>query len=78
MVRSSGKTRSKSWQQSQKTRWRVPRGATDIRTAWAEYAKSTALRVPVSIPKKYNRHSVLSVDVKAEGQNTFDFKLAGR
>src|ERR1700685_749538 len=53
-------------------------GATDIRTAWAEYAKASASHAPVAIPRKYNRNSVLSVDVTAKGRNTFDFKLASR
>jgi hypothetical protein len=52
-------------------------GATDIKAAWAEYAKSSGSRPPeITIPKKYNRNSMLSVVVTATGDNTFDFKLA--
>jgi len=52
-------------------------GATDIRTAWAEYARSNGSRpVEVKIPARYNQGSTLSVEVKPKGNNAFDFKLA--
>jgi hypothetical protein len=52
-------------------------GATDIKAAWAEYARTNASRDPqITIPKKYNRNSTLSVEVTPKGSNAFDFKLA--
>jgi len=54
-------------------------GATDIKTAWAEYARSAASRAPeIVVLKKYKRNSPLKVDVTAKGNNTFDFKLASQ
>jgi hypothetical protein len=54
-------------------------GATDIKAAWAEYAKTSSLRPPeVKIPKKYNRNSQLNVVVAASGDHTFDFKLVSQ
>jgi hypothetical protein len=54
-------------------------GATDIRTAWAEYAKTSSSRPPeVKIPKKYNRNSQLNVVVAASGDHTFDFRLVSQ
>jgi hypothetical protein len=54
-------------------------GATDIRTAWAEYAKTAASRTGErAVPKKYKSISELKVQVQAKGKNTFDFKLASQ
>ena len=54
-------------------------GARDIKAAWTEYAKTVAARTPVgTAPKRLNRNTEWKVDVKAKGQNTFDFKLASQ
>jgi hypothetical protein len=54
-------------------------GATDIKTAWAQYARSARTRLPeVIIPKRYNRNSTLIVDVTSKAKNAFDFKLASQ
>jgi hypothetical protein len=54
-------------------------GATDIKAAWVEYAKSSQSRAPeITIPKKYNRNSTLNVEVTPRGNNAFDFKLASQ
>jgi hypothetical protein len=54
-------------------------GARDIKAAWTEYAKNVAASTPVgAVPKRPNRNAEWKVDVKAKGQNTFDFKLASQ
>jgi hypothetical protein len=54
-------------------------GAMDIRTAWADYARSKGSRpVDVKIPARYNQRSTLSVEVTPKGSNAFDFKLASQ
>jgi hypothetical protein len=52
-------------------------GATDIRAAWTNYAKTKqGPPVDTAVPAKYNQRSTLSVEVSAKGPNTFDFQLA--
>jgi hypothetical protein len=54
-------------------------GARDIKAAWAEYAKTVAASTPAgAVPKRPTRNAEWKVDVKAKGQNTFDFKLASQ
>jgi hypothetical protein len=54
-------------------------GARDIKAAWTEYAKTVAANTPAgAVPKRPTRNAEWKVDVKAKGQNTFDFKLASQ
>jgi hypothetical protein len=54
-------------------------GARDIKAAWTEYAKTVAASTPSgAVPKPPTRNAEWKVDVKAKGQNTFDFKLASQ
>ncbi len=54
-------------------------GATDIRAAWAEYAKAAAsTNREKGMPRKFKSISELKVNVQAQGKNTFDFKLASQ
>jgi hypothetical protein len=53
-------------------------GATDIRAAWAEYAKTTARNRERATPKKIKSSSDLKVHVQAKAKNTFDFTLASQ
>lgn len=53
-------------------------GATDIRAAWAEYAKTAALDRERAPHKKIKSSSELKVHVEARAKNTFDFTLASQ
>ncbi len=54
-------------------------GATDIRAAWTNYAKTKQPPpVETAVPAKYNQRTTLSVEVSAKGPNTFDFQLASQ
>lgn len=53
-------------------------GATDIRAAWAEYAKTAAANRGHAAHKKIKSSSELKVHVQAKAMNTFDFTLASQ
>ncbi len=53
-------------------------GATDIRAAWAEYAKTAAAKRGHAAHKRIKSSSELKVHVQAKAKNTFDFTLASQ
>jgi hypothetical protein len=53
-------------------------GATDIRAAWADYAKTVALNREGTTPRKFKSDSEMKVNVQGQHKNTFDFSLASQ